>query len=148
MLQGSTSNQLCVYQFEALSISEKRFSPAAMDIFWTHRRGLTLIYRGKYLFFGAPGGIRTPNPQIRRSIRFSLVSSRHDFFSSFSLSSPLPFISFRLVFYQSGSNVVASQPRELRLNPQICNLLPVENVSECNWLVATVSTMFPSVALT
>src|SRR6185437_14038735 len=114
MLQGSTSNQLYVYQFEALSISEKRFSPAAMDIFWTHRRGLTLIYRGEYLFFGAPGGIRTPNRQIRRSIKFPAVSSSSVFLSSSPLPAGLVFIRFRVALDQSGSIVVASSRRKAR----------------------------------
>ena len=36
-----------------------------MDTFWSQQRGIPLSYSRRYLKFGAPGGIRTPNPQIR-----------------------------------------------------------------------------------
>jgi hypothetical protein len=36
-----------------------------MDTLWTYRREIILICPDKLLNSGAPGGIRTPNPQIR-----------------------------------------------------------------------------------
>jgi hypothetical protein len=36
-----------------------------MDTFWTHWLETVLVFRVNYLKVGAPGGIRTPNPQIR-----------------------------------------------------------------------------------
>ena len=48
-----------------------------------------------------------------------------------------------MVFYQSGSNVVASQPRELRLNPQIHSLLPQKNISLNSYLKMSATPWLP-----
>ena len=77
----------------------------------------------KLLIIGAPGGIRTPNPQIRRSIKFPVISSRSVFLSTSHLPAGLVFVWFRLVFDQSGSRLVANGRRESRLNPQIDSLI-------------------------
>jgi hypothetical protein len=37
----------------------------AVDTFWTHRREVALNCMANLLKFGAPGGTRTRNPQIR-----------------------------------------------------------------------------------
>ena len=61
------------------------------------------------MIFGAPGGIRTPTPQIRRSICFSVSLSSPTFSSLFSSPLPFSFISFRVVSVQSGSRVVSNR---------------------------------------
>jgi hypothetical protein len=90
-------------------------------------------------FYGAPGGIRTPNPQIRSLIGLLLV------FASpvFSVASPplryFLFIWFQPVFDQSGSKMVA----EIRCYPQIYNLLSVKNAKRNNYLKIPATTMLP-----
>jgi hypothetical protein len=51
--------------FLQITVSPLPSSEILMDTFWTHPREVTLSGAAKLLIIGAPGGIRTPNPQIR-----------------------------------------------------------------------------------
>jgi len=75
---------------------------------------------------------RTSNLDSRfKVLAFFLLVSSHPVFSTvFQFTTSLFFILFWLVLDQSGSNMVTSQRREARLNPQIASLIARKKVTK------------------
>src|SRR5215813_4465885 len=92
-------------------------------------------------FRGAPGGIRTPNPQIRSYIEFLLTFCSPVILRVFRHAVNFLFIPLRLVFVQSGSKLVASSLPY----PQIWNLLPRKKLCGNGRLQVAATALLPQV---